>query len=143
MQDAMSKASALATVVGILVLLVTGTAEAVVKNWKFGLVGVVFDAGQAVQVNASHYGDPNIAPSPCSVLVEFVDGATGGALKTVRLSVPSGQTRSADLGVTESVPLRGKVPIYARVTIGDPNTHPACTHPVLEVIDNATGRTAV
>src|SRR5262245_21235792 len=107
MQHAMSKASALATVVGILVLLVTGTAEAVIVNWKFGLVGVVFDAGQAVQVNASHYGNPNEAPSPCSVLVEFFDGASGRSLKTARLSVPTGQTHSADLGVTESVPLRG------------------------------------
>jgi len=143
MRDATSKASALATVVGILVLLVTGTAEAVVRNWKFGLVGVVFDAGQAVQVNSSHVGDPNEAPSPCSVLVEFVDGATGVVLKTVRLSVPSGRTQSADFGVTELVPVKGKVPIYARVSIGDPNTHPACTRPVLEVIDKASDRTAV
>jgi hypothetical protein len=125
------------------VLALAGAAEAAITQWKFGLVGVVFDAGQAVQVNASHFTDPEIAPSPCSVLVEFFDGVTGGSLKTTRLTVPSGRTQSADLGVSESVPLRGKVPIYARVTIGDPNAHPACTRPSLEVFDKASGRTVV
>jgi hypothetical protein len=125
------------------VLALAGAAEAAITQWKFGLVGVVFDAGQAVQVNASHFTDPEIAPSPCSVLVEFFDGVTGGSLKTTRLTVPSGRTQSADLVVSESVPLRGKVPIYARVTIGDPNAHPACTRPSLEVFDKASGRTVV
>jgi hypothetical protein len=71
---------ALFVVAGVLAaaLVLTGTAEAVITQWKFGLVGVVFDAGQAVQVNASHFTDPNIAPSPCSVSVEFFDGVTGG-----------------------------------------------------------------
>jgi hypothetical protein len=142
MRYSMGKAVAFAIVIGTLALLLPGRAEAFVVDWKFGLVGVVFDAGQAVQVNASHVGDPDEAPSPCAVLVEFFDGATGAVLKTARLSVPSGQTQSADLGVTALVPVKGKVPIYARVTIGDPNAHPACGRPSLEVFDKATGRTA-
>ena len=138
MRSFMGKAIALATVVGTLALLAPGQAAA----FKFGLVGVLFDAGQAVQVNASHVGDPDQAPAPCAVLVEFLDGATGASLKRADLTVPSGQTRSVDLGVTELVPLKGKVPIYARVTIGDPNQHPACGRPSLEVFDKSTGRTA-
>ena len=132
MRYSVVKAIALATVVGTLPLLAPGWAEAFEIKDKFGLVGVVFDAGQAVQVNVSHVGDPQIAPSPCDTLVEFVDGATGAVLKAARLTVPSGQTRTADLGVTELVPLKGKVPIYARATISDLNTHPACGRPSLE-----------
>jgi hypothetical protein len=142
MRYSMGKAIALATVIGTLALLLPGSAEAFIVNWKFGLVGVVFDAGQALQVNASHVGDPDQAPAPCSALVEFLDGATGAVVKTARLTVPSGQTRTADLGVTELVPLKGKVPIYARVTIGDPNIYPACSRPSLEVFDKGTGRAA-
>jgi hypothetical protein len=142
MRYSVVKAIALATVVGTLALLAPGRAEAFEIKDKFGLVGVVFDAGQAVQVNASHGGDPQIAPGPCDALVEFVDGATGVVLKTARLTVPSGQTRTADLGVTELVPLKGKVPIYARATIVDTNTHPACGRSSLEVFDKSTGRTA-
>ncbi len=143
MRSFTSKAIALATVVGTLALLASG-AEAFPPQpiTKFGLVGVVFDAGQAVQVNASHVGDPDEAPAPCDALVEFLDGATGAVLKTARLTVPSGQTRTADLGVTELVPVKGKVPIYARATIVDPTAHPACGGPSLEVFDKVTGRTA-
>src|SRR5262249_52370501 len=90
----------------------------------------------------SHIGNPDAGSAPCDGLVEFVNGATGVVLKSARLNVPSGQTRTADLGVTELVPFKGKVPIYARVTISDPNAHPACSHPSLEVLDKATGRTA-
>ena len=142
MRSFMGKAIALATVVATLALLAPGQAAASVIDWKFGQVGVVFDAGQAVQVNVSHVGNPEDAPNPCDARVEFVDGATGTVLKTARLTVPSGQTQSADLGVTEPVPVKGKVPIYARATIVDLNTHPACGRPSLEVFDKATGRTA-
>jgi hypothetical protein len=140
----LGKAVALVTVVGALALLAPGRAEAVVVNWKFGLAGVVFDAGQALQVNASHSSSNEDAPFSfsCDARVEFLDGATGASLKTADLTVPSGQTRSADLGVTELVPLKGKVPIYVRATIDDPNTRPACGRPSLEVFDKATGRTA-
>jgi len=138
----LSKGLVLATVALILALGSPGWAQTMVINYKFGLVGVVFDAGQAVQVNVSHIQDPDQAPAPCDARVEFLDGATGAVLKTARLTVPSGQTQSADLGVTEPVPLKGKVPIYARVTIGDPNIHPACGRPSLEVFDKSTGRTA-
>jgi hypothetical protein len=138
----MAQALALVTIVGTLALLAPSGAEAIIIYDKFGLVGVVFDAGQAVQVNASHWGDPEQAPAPCDVLVEFLDGATGASLKMARLRVPSGQTQSADLGVTELVTLKGKVPIYARVTVSDPNMHPACGSPSLEVFDKGTRRTA-
>jgi hypothetical protein len=50
----MAKTIALATVLGVLTLLAPGRAEAIIVNYKFGLVGVVFDADQAVQVNATH-----------------------------------------------------------------------------------------
>jgi hypothetical protein len=141
MRSFMGKAIALATVVATLALLASGAEAFPPQPITFGLVGVVFDAGQAVQVNVSHIGDPNTAPAPCDALVEFLDGATGAVLKTARLTVPSSQTLTADLGVTELVPVKGKVPIYARATIVDHNTHPACGRPSLEVSDS-TGRTA-
>src|SRR6266498_2815847 len=121
-----SKAIGLGAVAMLLALLAPARAEAVIVNSKFGLVAVVFDADQAVQVHATHIGDPNIAPAPCAVLVEFFDGTTGMSLKTDKFIVSGGQTRSADLGVTELILLKGKVPIYARVTMDDPNLKPAC-----------------
>jgi hypothetical protein len=137
----MAKTIALATVLGVLTLLAPGRAEAIIINYKFGLVGVVFDADQAVQVNATHIGDPNIAPAPCTVEVEFFNGATGGLLKTAAFKLAPGQTRSAGLGFID-VLLKGKVPVYARVTMHDPNLKPAC-RPSLEVFDKGTGRTGV
>src|SRR5262249_29100480 len=104
----LGKTVALVTVVGALAGLAPARAEAFIINWKFGLVGVVFAAGQAVQVNASHIGNPDAGSAPCDGLVEFVNGATGVVLKSARLNVPSGQTRTADLGVTELVPFKGK-----------------------------------
>jgi hypothetical protein len=71
----------------------------IIVNYKFGLVGVVFDADQAVQVNGTHIGDPQIAPAPCAILMEFFDGTTGGLLKTTALKVATGQTQAADLGI--------------------------------------------
>jgi len=137
-----SKAIGLGTVATLLALLAPTRAEAVVVNWKFGLVGVVFDADQAVQVNATHIGDPNTAPAPCATLVEFFDGATGVSFKTDKFIVSSGETRSTDLGVKELILLKGKVSIYARVTVDDPNLKPAC-RPSLEVFDKVSGRTVV
>jgi hypothetical protein len=64
MQYSKGTVIALATILGVLGLLTPGRAEAITVNWRFGLVGVVFDAGQAVQVNATHIGDPQIAPAP-------------------------------------------------------------------------------
>jgi hypothetical protein len=89
MRYLMPKTLALATGLGLLALLAPGRAEAIVIIG--GLVGVVFDQGQAVQVNIANI-DPNQAP--CDVLVEFFDVA-GGLLKSTRLSVPATQSRAA------------------------------------------------
>src|SRR6266540_5860180 len=51
---------ALGTLAAILALLVPGRAEAIIIHMKFGQVGVVFDADQAVQVNVSDIWDPHI-----------------------------------------------------------------------------------
>ena len=138
--QSIAKTIALATVLGVLALLAPAPVEAATSEWKFGLVGVVFDAGQAVQVNATHIGDPQIAPAPCVVQVDFFDGMTGVLLKTTALKLAPRQIQSAELGSAD-VLLKGKVPIRVQVTIGDPNSKPACGRPLLEVFDKATGRT--
>jgi hypothetical protein len=53
-----AKTISLAIVLATLALLAPGRAEAIIVNWTFGLVAVVFDAGQAVQVNVAHVGNP-------------------------------------------------------------------------------------
>ena len=115
------------------------TEAIIIDGCKFGLVGVVFDAGQAVQVNITHIGDPQISPA-ASALVEFFEGTTGVLLKTTNLKLAAGETQGADLGMNELIPLKGKVPIYAGVTMDDPNLKPAC-RASLEVLDKTTGRT--
>lgn len=136
----MVRTLALATALGILALLAP-RAEAIIVDFKFGLVGVVFDFGQAVQINITHIGDPHVAPASCDTLVEFVH-VSGELLKTTHLIVPVGQSQAADLGVSELIPLKGKVPIYARVAIDHLDDKLVC-RPSLEVFDKGTGRTAV
>jgi hypothetical protein len=116
-----AKTISLAIVLATLALLAPGRAEAIIVNWTFGLVAVVFDAGQAVQVNVANIGNPN--EGACDALVEFLD-VSGGLLKSARLIVPAVRSKAADLGVSKLIPLKGKVPVYARVTISDPSERP-------------------
>jgi hypothetical protein len=55
----------------VLALGAPGQVEAFISNWKFRLVGVVFDGGQAVHVNVSSYPNPEQDTAPCEVQVEF------------------------------------------------------------------------
>jgi hypothetical protein len=48
---------ALGTLAAMLALLAPGRAEATIINFRLGLVGVVFNAGQAIHVNSTRVGE--------------------------------------------------------------------------------------
>jgi hypothetical protein len=97
---------ALSVVATLLMLLAPARAQSLLVESRFPLVGVLFDE-QAVQVNVSNMGNPEDAPAPCDVLVEFIlfDPTTmmGTVLKTATFTLPNGQTQVADVGLTQPV----------------------------------------
>lgn len=55
----------------LLTLIAPARSQSLVVESRFPLVGVLFDT-QAVQVNLSNMGNPEDAPAPCTVHVEFI-----------------------------------------------------------------------
>jgi hypothetical protein len=121
----------------IVVWLPVGAAAA---EFQFGPIGVVF-AQQAVQVNASHIGDPDqVSPEPsCQADIAFFD-ATGAGLKRATLTITAGRTASVRLTGPDLAPgPRGKSPVRGHVTWASQGT-PSLCRASFEVVDLASGR---
>lgn len=142
---------ALSLVATLLALLAPARAQSLFVESRFPLVGVLFDE-QAVQVNLSNMGDPNLAPTPCDVLVEFVlfdsESGVGTLFKSANFTLSNGQTQVADVGLTEPVLIKGKVPTSARVLVQQTTRRTPSCRASLEVVevagfDRVPGSTAV
>jgi hypothetical protein len=142
---------ALLFVATLLTLLAPARAQSLIVESRFPLVGALFDE-QAVQVNLSNMADPNLAPAPCDVLVEFslFDPTTmmGTVFKMASFTLANGQTQVADVGLTQPVLIKGKVPISARVLVEQTSRRVPSCRASLEVVevagfDRIPGRTTV
>jgi hypothetical protein len=142
---------ALLLVTTLLTLLAPARAQSLFVESRFPLVGVLFDK-QAVQVNVSNMGNPEDTPAPCDVLVEFIlfDPTTMMAtvFKTASFTLPNGLTQVGDVGLTQPVLIKGKVPTSARVLVQQTTRQRPSCRASLEVVkvdgfDRAPGRTVV